>query len=240
MENSDNFMSRIKNEKITPIPKWRFTYKNTILWSVIFFATILGAVAFSIILFAVQQIEFNLIMHMAHSSFEMWLALLPFLWIISLIVFLLVSIFGLRKTRKGYKFSVQRIIIGSAVLSILLGTVFFIGGGAKWLENAFAVNVSIYESVKEKKARMWSAPEEGYLSGMIHNVSDSSIQLLDFNENTWTIDMMDAKISRMVSLEEGEKIKIIGNITEPYHFRAEEIRPWSGFGKTGNRKNDSE
>lgn len=239
MNSSDKFMSRIKEEKIKPIPKWRFTYKNAVLWMIILLSTILGAVAFSIILFAVQQIEFNLIAHMSHSRFEMWLGLLPFLWIISLIIFLIVSIFGLKKTKKGYKISIRRFITASAVFSILLGTLFFIGGGAQWLENAFAVNVGFYEGINEKKVKMWSTPEEGYLSGIINNVDDTSMKLDDFNENTWIIDLRDANISSIVKLEEGEKIKLIGNVTSTNHFKAAEVRPWGGFGQKGNRQGRS-
>ena len=235
MTNSDRFMSKIKEENIKPIPRWRFTSKNIIIWLIVLFSVICGALAFSIILFAIQTIEFNLISHMSHSSIALWLGLLPFLWIITLLVFLIASIFGLKNTRKGYKFSIRRLVTINVVLSILLGTLFFVGGGANWLENAFAVNVGIYEGINEKKAKMWSMPEEGYLSGIIQAVDDTSMTLHDFNEDTWIIDLQDARISSIVNLEKGEKIKIIGNVTSKNCFRAKEVRPWDGFGQGGNR-----
>ena len=240
MKNSEKFIDRIKKENIKPIPKWRFTYKNAIMWIIILLSTIIGAIAFSIILFAVQQIDFDLISHMSHSGFEMWLALLPFLWIISLIVFMLVSIFGMKKTKKGYKFSASRLIAGNVIFSILLGTLLFIGGGATWLENAFAVNVGFYEGVNEKKIEMWSKPDEGYLSGIIKSVDDTSLQLIDFDKNIWEIDILDANIYKVVKLEEGETIKLIGVVTSKNHFRADDVRPWGGgFGQNRNGRGRS-
>lgn len=233
MNSSENFISRIKEENIKPIPRWRYSLRNMILWLTFLLSVILGALAFSIILFAIQQIEFNLIKHMTHSRMEMWLGLLPFLWIITMLLFLLVSIFGLKKTRKGYKFTVKRLIAASTIMSMLLGTMFFIGGGAKWLENAFAMNVEFYEGVNEKKIKMWSIPEEGYISGYIVSVEDSAIQLKDFNETLWTVDIFDAKIFAIVQLDEGEKIKIIGEMISTDHFKAEEVRPWGGYGQNG-------
>lgn len=233
MNSSEKFISRIKEENIKPIPRWRYTIRNLILWFTFLLSVIVGALAFSIILFAIQQIEFSLIKHMTHSRMEMWLGLLPFLWIITMLVFLLISIFGLKKTRKGYKFSAKKVIAASAITSILLGTLFFVGGGAKWLENAFAMNVEFYEGVNEKKMKMWSIPEEGYISGYIVSVEDSTIQLKDFNESIWTVNINNAKIFAIVELVEGEKIKIIGEMISKDYFTAEEVRPWGGFGQNG-------
>lgn len=233
MNTSNKILSRIKDENIKPIPRWRHTSRNVLLWIAFLLSVLLGAVAFSIILFSIQQIEFNLIAHMTHSRFEMWLSLLPFLWIISLIVFLFVSIFGLKKTKKGYKFSITRIVIGSAVLSILFGAGFFIGGGAKWLENRFAMNLEFYEGINEKKVKMWTLPEEGYLSGVIVSIGDSTLQMQDFESNIWTIDITEAKIFTIVKLEKDEKIKLIGQKVSALYFMAEEVRPWGGYGQNG-------
>jgi hypothetical protein len=43
----------------------------------------------------------------------------------------------------------------------------------------------------------------------------------------------------MVELVRGEKIKIIGEVISSDYFKAEEVRPWGGFGKNGKRKGPS-
>jgi len=229
MDNSKKIIDKIKFENIQPIPRWKFLLKNGAVWTAFLLAVVLGALAFSVVLFSIQQSEFDLLSHMSHSRLEFLLGLLPFFWILTLVVFLVLAIFSVQYSRKGYKFTVTRLVAISAALSILLGTVFFIAGGGEKLENAFAVNVEVYQSLQEKKVRIWTNPEEGFLSGTIVNTdSNNSLQLKDFEEKTWEIRYQDAFISPRVLLEPGEKIKLVGKLTGQQSFQVEEIRPWGG------------
>ena len=218
----------MKDQNLKPIPKWRFTLKGMALWFTLFVSVILGGLAFSVILFSTQQLGFDLITHMAHSKIEFLLGLLPFLWIVLLIVFLILGMISIKNSKKGYKFSPSRLLIINTAFSILLGTLFFIGGGAQWLENAFAVKVELYESIHEKKINMWSMPENGYLSGTIESVNEKTLSLIDFNNKRWTIDYQQAHIPPVVLLEDGEVIKLRGKMSSIDNFHAEEIRPWGG------------
>ena len=202
--------------------------KNAAAWLLFIFAVVLGALAFSVVLFAIQQIDFDLIAHMQHSWFELLLGLLPFFWIVSLVLFLVAAMISIKNSRKGYKFSSPSLLGFSTALSILLGTLFFISGGAKWLENAFATNISLYESVQDKKIKLWTMPEDGYLSGTITEVDDDSLRLTDFNDKAWTIMIRGAEIVPAVSLVEGEKVKITGEMKSGDVFKAGKIRPWGG------------
>jgi hypothetical protein len=194
-------------------------------------AVVLGALAFSVILFAIQQMEFSLIAHMSHSWLELLLGLLPFFWIISMVILLIIAIVSIKNSKKGYKFSISGIVGFSAALSILIGTLFFISGGGRWLENAFSINVSLYESVQEKKTKLWSMPEEGYLSGTITAFYGDSLQLKDFSEKTWTVILTNADVVPAVRFNEGEKIKLTGRMLSDSRFAGEKIRPWGSMGR---------
>lgn len=228
MENSDQLIEKMKLQNIKPKPGWHYTAKTIFSWFAFITSVLLGAFAFSIVLFSIQQIEFDLIAHMSHSYIEFLMGLVPFFWIISLIVFLIIAMVGIKNSKKGYKFSYSRIIAFSASFSILLGTLFFIGGGAQWLEHAFSVQVGIYESVQDKKIKMWNKPDEGYLGGTILKLTEESIELEDFNNQTWLIDIGQANVSPNVLLVEKEMIKIIGEITSDDNFLADYIKPWGG------------
>jgi cytochrome c-type biogenesis protein CcmE len=241
MENSEKLISKMKNQNLKPIPKWRFTIKGMGIGFTILVSVILGGLAFSIILFSIQQLGFDLVTHMSHSKIEFLLGLLPFLWIVLLIVFLILGVISIKNSRKGYKFSPSRLIIINAAFSVLFGTLFFIGGGAQWLENIFAVKIELYESVNEKKINMWSMPEEGYLSGTIQSVNEKSLILVDFNKKKWTVDYQQSFIPPSVLLEDGEVIKLKGKMKAPDYFRADEVRPWGGnrgFGKRNRGKSE--
>ena len=71
-------------------------------------------------------------------------------------------------------------------------------------------------------------PDEGYLGGTIENVNGDSFLLKDFDGNTWAVSYQEAFIARVILLEQGEQIKLIGQKTGKSQFRADEIRPWGG------------
>lgn len=239
MESSDELIEKMKSLNLKRKPGWHFTVKTAFYWFLFLVSVVLGAFAFAIVLFTIQQIDFDLISHMSHSKFEFLMGLAPFFWIVSLIVFLVVAMIGIKNSKKGYKFSNTKMVMFSASFSILLGTLFFIGGGGEWLENAFSVRVGLYEGVQAKKAKFWSEPEKGYLAGTIIEVQETAIQLTDFNEQIWTIDIAHANIPSVVLISEGEKIKLIGKITSSGNFQATEIRPWggNGVGRKGQNRN---
>ena len=73
----------------------------------------------------------------------------------------------------------------SAALSMTIGTLFFITGGAKWLEKKFETHIESYESILEKKTRIWSQPELGTLSGEIVKIQNNTLLLKDWTNKVW-------------------------------------------------------
>ena len=226
MKSSEKLLSKMKDQNLRPLPRWRFVLREAMIWSLLVLSVLIGALAFSIILFSIQQLEFDLVRHMSHSPLEFFLGLLPFLWIGFLVVFVIIGVVSLRRSRKGYKYSPSRLVFINLIISILLGTLLFIGGGAGWLEDIFASQVEVYESVNEKKVKLWSMPDEGYLSGTITQIGERSFELTDFQGKNWKVNYEKAFIPPGVLFEERSRIKIIGEKTSVNTFHAQEIRPW--------------
>ena len=138
MSNSDKLLNTIINEKIKPVPKWKFQFKNgslIFLWS-IFITT--GAISFSIILFTIQQSDFILLDHAGHSIGEMVLVILPIAWFSILFLFLLGSIYAGYTSKKGYKFAFSKLMGLNLGLSLVAGILFFILGGSIYFEKTFS------------------------------------------------------------------------------------------------------
>ncbi len=243
MEESKKIIEKIKKERIRQKPKWYFVVPNILIWLSFIILIFVGAAAFSIVLLSIQQTDFNLVSHMSHSKVEFFLGLLPFFWIVILLIFLGGALFTFKKSKKGYKFGWTRLLGLSTAVSILLGTMFFIGGGGHWLENTFAEQVSYYESIQQQKQKIWMKPEEGFLSGVIEKIDGDNLQLIDFNNKRWNIDYGDSFISPSVSLKKGEQVKLIGKITDVNTFQAKEMRAWGGQNRqrkwNGHEKNSS-
>lgn len=234
MDRSEKLIAAIIEQNIRPRPKWRFSLRDSLTSGAFLLAVLLGALAFSVVLFAIQQTDFSVISHLSHSGLELFLGLLPIFWIILLITALATAMYGIRNSSKGYKFTLARQMGYSAALSILLGALFFITGGAQRLEEAFSINVSLYESIQEKKMKLWMMPADGRLAGQIGKVGDDTFELTDFSGKHWTVRYDSAFIAPVVLLEEGEQIKLNGYLLDKKRqFMADDIRPWQWPGSRG-------
>lgn len=231
MKLSDQLLQKIKENQFRPIPRWYFFTKNVVFWGFFIVATILGALAFSVILFAVQQTDFQLLSHLSHSPIELVLGILPLIWLVSLVVFLVLSMYSIQYSKRGYKLSFLRLVGYSTALSFVVGTLFFISGGGEALESAFAIRIAQYESIQEKKVELWSKPNEGFLSGEIIEANGEAFQLLDFKGVEWQVLIQEAFIPQMVLIERGERVKLLGQMKGENQFKASEIRPWGGPGR---------
>ena len=230
MKGSEKLIQTIQERDIRQVPKSWFVLRKVLIWSAFSVSVLLGAAAFSVILFCIQQTDFNLIAHLRHSRLELFLGLLPFFWLFTLAAFLVFAMFRLKHTPRGYKFSASRLVTYNASLSVVLGALFFLAGAGRRLEQTFDIRIDLYESMQEKKVRIWSMPEQGFLSGSIISVADSTFLMRDFQGNQWLVNYGKAFIPPVISLETGEQIKLIGKAIDRQKFNAEEIRPWGGPG----------
>ena len=147
MNTFDKISKQIQEEEIKQTPKWYFILKNTRIWGGFLLSVIVGAMAFSVILFSIQQSDFELLNHVKHSKLESILVFLPFFWIVILILFSVFAFYSIRSSKKAYKYSLTSLLGLSTFLSILIGTLFFISGGAQQLEQSFANKIEAYNSL---------------------------------------------------------------------------------------------
>ncbi len=231
MKRSEQLIQTIREQGLKPVPKRYYILKNALLWGGFAAGVFLGALAFSVILFSIQQTDFDLLSHATHSKPEFFLSILPFFWLAVLAVFLVLAMTSFRGAPRGYKIPGARLVAFCTALSVLAGTAFFLAGGGQRLEHTFGIHVSLYESMQEKKIRLWSIPNEGYLSGEILSVQGDTFTLRDFRQKNWKIHYADAFFPPMVQIEAGEKVKMTGKMTGADAFDAGQIRPWGGMGQ---------
>ncbi len=229
MNNAQKIIDKIKGENIQPRPEWSFASAEYIKWGAFMLFISIGSISFSIILFAISVNGFDMLQHFKHSKLESILVILPILWLATLILFLGGSIVSIMHTGRAYKYSFGKWVSLSTGISIAIGTLFFITGGAKWLEHKFETNIESYESIQEKKTAIWSQPELGTLSGEIVEVAGDTLYIKDFKSRFWTIDISSAFIAPKVVMETTEQIKLNGKKTGDAIFKADQIKPWGGM-----------
>ena len=233
MGHAEDIINRIKEEEIKPRPKWQIMARRAAAWGACAFAVLFGAISFSVILYVIREAEYDLFDHASHSRLELILALLPLIWIVFLLAFLALSIFGIKQAPRGYKYSYRKIFGITTVSSMVIGTILFLVGGGQFAEKVFDASFDSYKGVSQRKIEMWSQPDEGYLSGKILNVGPAELKILDFNGREWDIPYADAFVAGRVELVKGEQVKFIGQMLDQHTFEATEIRPWGRGGGKG-------
>jgi hypothetical protein len=231
-------IEKIEKQHIIPEPRWKYLLRKYGLW--LFFAGILivAALSFSVILDNTLNLDWDLYSFTRQSKFIYFLSILPYFWIILIVIFLAAAFFEIRKTETGYRYSWPKILLitigGIAIFGIAVS---LFGFGGK-LNSKLAKDIPFYsQHMMVTKESQWMQPAKGFLAGRIISASENKLEINDLNGKDWNINIDgNTLIKPSVNISKQEMIKIIGSKTNENNFKAKEIRPWSGQGM-GNGRN---
>lgn len=225
---SNEVLKKIKDNNIKPKPLWYFITKNYFIWSVFGISIILGSFAFSIVLFIIKQLDWDIYYYMGDNFLKTVFVSLPYLWLIFLILFTGIAYYNFIHTKRGYRFKFISILLMSLIISIILGTGLYFNGFSERLENVFSEKIPYYNRLVYSCEEQWMQPERGLLAGTIIEIvlPENNFILMDLDNNRWKIEadkvIWKGKITPVIGL----KIKLMGKLIDDNHFKAMEIRPW--------------
>lgn len=233
---SQKVIEKIRQEKISPKSRWNFLFCRSAVMALLIFCVIAGAVSLGIIFSIFSQFEVGKIVGRPHGIGILFLSL-PFVWIIFLVFFLILSIAEFVKTRRGYKYQTKYVGGTFLIVIIIMGTFLYAFSFSDKVENYLSENFSAYGKIVRTPQKVWSQPEEGLISGEIiqDKKEEKKIYLRDWNGEIWEIDYTSALIRPRVKKEVGEKVKVIGEKKAEHQFKAQEIRPWNGRQMRGQK-----
>jgi predicted secreted protein len=224
-----NIMEKVKGGVVKKIPKWRFIFKRTFIWTSLVVAVGLGAFSVSMVIFQIANLERDLIPRIAPDVGLGLFRLVPYFWMFVAVALFIFVYFDFKNTRKGHRYGGGIIILVSLLIALILGIgIFFL----KTPERAdkFFLKVPFYQEMHMKKEMMWNVPGRGVLSGIIIEIKDDKAFVLeDMVKHIWDIDIKGATIGKgpaKKDLEVGDWIKAIGIVSSPGEFKADEIRPF--------------
>lgn len=226
MENkniSQIVLGRIKEEGLKPISKNVFSVKRVIFWTVVFISLIIGALAFSLVLSGLFNNDWDLY---NKFGFNFIFKTLPYFWLISLCLFVILCEYYYRKTLHGYRHTLIVVVGFYMASSIIFGSIFYVFKISDLVEKSLGGVPPGYRNIILNRHEMWCHPEKGLMSGRIVSIDGNELGVMDFDNFVWIVDTEKALVRNKVEIEIGEKIKIMGNKVDTNSFRAYEIRPW--------------
>lgn len=230
-------LNKINKEHIAPEPRWKFLARKFFYWFLVGVFVFLGALAFSVSYYLVNQLDWDLYQTMQGNFFFYAVSILPYFWLIFLISFLTIAFLSLRNTERGYRFHWLG-ILGIILLSLLLLALFFykFDFGGK-INNWTIGNIPYAMHNTVTKEVQWMQPEKGLLSGTILNIRKNQFEIEDLHGKLWVINFsQETKIRPALNLSVGQMVKIIGSKKDDESFEALELRPWVGRGNMNSNK----
>ncbi len=219
-------LDKIKKECIKPTPKWVFLLKNSVIWGIFAVSILLGSIAVSIIMFEVKDVDWAIYHQSNHGLAEFIVLAIPYFWVLLMGAFLYLAYHYFFHTKTGYRYSVFGIFGLSLLASGLIGSAFYATGFSERMEELF-VKIPHYEALHYGKRFLWHRPDHGFLAGTILQVDDGTVLILqDLSSHPWWVDILKAKIRQDMMLQEGLRVKMIGEMMDEGHFKADMIAPW--------------
>ena len=220
---------KISSGELKPEARWKFLLHDYVIWAVGLVSLLIGALSVAVIIYLLGDHDWTLY-KMAHENFFFQvLTIVPYFWIIILIIFGAVAYYNVRHTKRGYKFHSYWIILASVGFSLLLGSIIYATGLGAKIDDTLYSHLKPYRQVIMHKADMWQRPGQGRLAGKILEIlEDDELLLVTFEGREWLVDVSDAEVHPRVQFEKSRVIMILGEEEDNDHFSASQVMPWAG------------
>lgn len=208
----EKVLNYIKKENIEPRSKWYFVIKNETIWILWIISILIGAISVSAIIFSFSNIEWEYYFT-THGNLESFIIdSLPYLWIISLFVFIFVAYKNFKNTNSGYKYSIAIVLFISILVSILGGSIFYALGFGEVFDEETGKLVPFHKPMMIYKKEIWMNPEKGLIMGEIIE-TDSNFNLFKIKSekgDEWVIDGSDLSDVDKEILTKFRVVRVIG------------------------------
>lgn len=214
-------LDKIKKDKIRPISKKIFSWKNRLLWLIVLIILILLWITFSFL--------YNDLIESINewaNDFSNRLFLIPnIFWFTIIISLLFILLFNYRKTKYWYKQSTYIIILSTLIITIFMWSFFIFTNFSRYFQNDLVENSTFLRNYVYQE-NLWNNPENWKLIWVINEVKENTIILKDINWKVWTISTKNSIIWNNVKLLKNEKVRIIWLKTNESSFDANKIIPY--------------
>lgn len=227
---TEKILNTIKEKKIAPKPRWHFIIRQALIWLTTFLSMVVGSLTFSVIIFRMVNNDWEVLKFINRSPAVHVFNTLPYIWIVLLILFVGLAYYNTRHTKGAYKYSAYWFLIGSVVISMLVGSIFYALGIGPRVHMAVQ-HFPVMQQLMLDREAAWLEPENGLLAGEISQMLSGVgvFTLTDFEANEWVIvPAKDYMAPPHFIFTVGEQVRIIGKIDsdEEMQFIANRIFPY--------------
>ncbi len=220
----ENFLHKIKEGHFSPKPKWQFLLKNSLIWILGILSLILGAISTSLVFYMLNSEDARAYGRTGGNLLEKLLFIVPFFWLVCLVIFALSVYFYVKHTKKGYKYSTSKIILAIIALSLIFGGVLNALGLDRVIDDVLGERAPLYDRVINPRLNYWANPEQGRLVGLVvSQQSPTEYFLVDRIGEDWQALLSEGENDERMVI--GRPVLLLGEKTGDHKFMVKEIMP---------------
>lgn len=224
---TQEIFDKIKDTK--PKPRWQFLLKDYLIWLAACLALVISSLAFSVVIYMLINNDWDVYGRISSSLWEFIFLTLPYFWLLFLGMFILITYYNFKQTKKGYKYPLSKVFLVSLGLNVLLGVLLYNIGIGQAIDNAAARRVPFYKQIINPRWQIWSQTEDGFLGGVVRDIDDQYIIIEDIEGNIWTIKHFNTTTPSFMRLEVGQPVRIIGQKIDSQNFEMHVMLPMRGM-----------
>ena len=217
-------LDAIAQRNLAPRPAYVFLAKRSVFWVLAGVSIALGALSVAISMFAASDFFSTGGRVLDNIHFNEALLAIPLLWLALTTAFVASAVYGLRQTRRGYRFKASHVAAGVVAISLVLGGFLYTSNIGHAVHEYLEAHFPAYREFVYVPFAEWSRPDAGFLGGtVLEDDGEGAIRLQDFHDKMWTIDVSGADIDLDNTLIGEGDIAIEGERTSDDTFRARKI-----------------
>ncbi|MEA3249937.1 MAG: hypothetical protein U9Q03_06335 [Patescibacteria group bacterium] len=222
---SDKILNEIDKRGVQQTPAWRFTLSSVLMWFGLAFFLVFGSLSVSVMLTLLADNDWTGLEHFRGGPPGFIFSVVPYVWIVLATLLLAAAYFDFRKTKHGYRYRTPIIVGGAVLMSVMLGSALHAAGIGNRADMMLADRMPHYRQAVVRGSQLWNEPEDGRLMGRVESVvSESELEVNDMDGERWNVRVRGVR-SR-IQIEEGVRIRAIGEVTGEGEFSADRILPW--------------
>jgi len=228
---SEKIMELIEQKGLSPKPRWHFFVREWVVWGMVCLALLVGSLATTLTIYIGNASRF-MERHILFSDLLFLFRLVPFLWLFLVCIAVFYTVYALRETRRGYRWSSSWLVAGAIGVSILIGSSAHALGVGEAIDRYLLSEMPLYRPLTSFHPKMWMDMEQGVVAGTVMNVEQEMFMIQKLDGDVLKVIIVPENDESFPRLHEGMRVRVVGTTTieggesvfagtavEPFHGR---------------------
>ena len=183
----DKVLKAIKDQK--PQARWKFRLKDYALWLAGVLSVLIGSFSVSVAIYMLVNNDWLLGQQISGTFWAFIFATLPYFWLVAILFLTVLAYYNFRHTSEGYRYQLITLTLGSVLISLFLGAVFYYIGLGQMIDESLYKNIPSYERLASPRRAIWMDVAAGRLAGQVVAIRANDFDLVDFRHRLWGVEL---------------------------------------------------